>query len=95
MSRLMPWGNAVGKRLAGKVTLRGSRGRGRGNPDPALRSMDYPRNDPAKWPVLPDPATGRVGNDTLKTTRAAKDAKHNSAIETAYDKLNDFPGGLG
>lgn len=93
MGRLLPWGKAVGKKLAGKVTVRGS-SRGRGQSAPALRSMDYPRNDPALWPVLPNPATGRRGNDTLQQSATAKATRHNAAINNAYDKMDDFPGGL-
>lgn len=95
MTRLMPWGNAVGKKLAGKVRIQRSAVGGRGGPDPSLRSMDYPRNDPALWPVEPDASTGRRGNNTLQQNATAKATKHNAAINHAYDKLDDFPGGLG
>lgn len=88
-----PWGkaipkdvgrhtNSVGSGNRSKVRVRSSGSRP--TPDRSLFGMDYPANDPAAWPVMPDPATGRRGN--VSTHTQAKVDFVNTAVNHAYQR---------
>lgn len=48
---LAPWGSPITKSTRSRgSTPRGSSTR-RSKPDPSLRGMDYPPNDPLQWPI--------------------------------------------
>jgi hypothetical protein len=53
-------------------------------PDPSLKGMDYPPNDPLLWPVVPNVANGM--QPSASGINAAVIAKNNSAVEQAYHR---------
>lgn len=91
-----PWGPIVPNRRVGKVngigqsvtgrssTVRGSATR-KPRPDPSLRSMDYPRNDPLAWPVEVDTTT-HVRQPSQSGITSSVIANVNASIEQAYTR---------
>jgi hypothetical protein len=56
-------------------------------PDPSLKSMDYPPNDPLLWPVIPDrvgytrpPSHSGINTNVIN--------KNNAAVEQAYTRAH-------
>jgi hypothetical protein len=86
---LNPWGDNMRQgRLAPLTGTTTARNRASGSSrkaqqiDPSRLSMSYPANDPAQWPVIPDPTTGRRGNPSTNTQ--AKADRNNAAVNHAY-----------
>ena len=84
-----PWGNNVPKatgRRANAVGQTVARSKGlrnpsrRPTPDASLWSIDYPKNDPAAWPI----EGGKRGPTSAMTQHKAD--VHNAAVEQAYTR---------
>lgn len=81
---LPPWGRAVrgGKSSSGTV---GGSTRKPQSPDPSLRGMQYPANQPHQWPVEPDFEDHTLAPPSSGYTSDVA-AKHNAAVENAYTR---------
>ena len=91
-----PWGPNVPQTSVGRTNGIGQSARSRINttsgsatkkprPDPSLRTMDYPKNDPLMWPVEPD-LTGHTLPPSQSGITSAVIANVNSSIENAYHR---------
>jgi hypothetical protein len=82
---LNPWGFNVPKRGVPKgVSSPGGSSMRKPVPDPQLKGMDYPTNDPLYWPVVPNVANGR--QPSTSGINANVIAKNNAAVENAYTR---------
>lgn len=84
---LNPWGFNVPKGSVPKgVSSAGGSNMRKPIPDPQLKGMDYPANDPLLWPVVPNwdgtytrqPSSSGISPEVI--------AKNNSAVEEAYHR---------
>jgi len=83
---LNPWGFNVPKGQVPKgVSSAGGSSMRKPIPDPQLRSMDYPINDPLQWPVEID-TVNHIRQPSTSGINAAVIAKNNSAVEEAYHR---------
>ena len=83
---LNPWGFNVPKKSVPKGTnFAGGSSMRKPVPDPSLRGMDYPVNDPLQWPVLID-TVNHVRQPSTSGINANVIAKNNAAVEEAYHR---------
>lgn len=82
----MPWGTpgvaARAKGMLGKVS--GS-SRRQSRPAPEERGMQYPKNQPSQWPVMPDYVNHTLAPPSSGYTSNVA-AKNNAAVEHAYTR---------
>ena len=82
---LNPWGGPnIPKMPLGRPAPSGSSMR-KPIPDPSLKGMDYPPNDPLLWPVVPD-FVNYTRPPSQSGINSAVIAKNNSAVEEAYHR---------
>jgi hypothetical protein len=83
---LNPWGFNVPKRGVPKgVSSPGGSSMRKPIPDPQLKGMDYPANDPLLWPVEID-KVNHTRQPSSSGINAAVIAKNNAAVEQAYHR---------
>jgi len=72
---LAPWGNALPKSGV-KLKLRTGGGRSMPTPDPTVFAIQYPANDPRRWPI--------AGGKIVIWQQAAKANRHNAIVNHAF-----------
>jgi hypothetical protein len=91
-----PWGPIVPNRRVGKTNGIGQSSRARMNttggsaarkptPDPALKSMNYPKNDPLQWPVEID-TVNHTRQPSVSGVTSTVVTNVNQSIENAYTR---------
>lgn len=81
---LNPWGKPVPLFFKGRGTVSGSAVR-KSSPSPELKGMDYPKNKPYLWPVVPDFENHTLPPPQSGLTQDVIDA-NNAATEQAYNR---------
>jgi hypothetical protein len=83
---LNPWGGPnIPKTPVNRLAPSGSSMR-KPIPDPSLKGMDYPPNDPLLWPVVPNWDGSYTRQPSASGINSAVIAKNNSAVEEAYHR---------